>query len=129
MVKGTADLVSEMRDKKYISLLPAYERVSYIAEGPAKLVDGGVEVGGRILSSTRILIATGSRPHIPAIEGIETVEPLDSTGLLTLPKRPDSIMVLGGGYIGCELAQMASRLGVKVTLVTRSRLLSSHNSI
>ena len=43
--------------------------------------------------------------------------------MLTLPTRPESIMVLGGGYIGCEIAQMASRLGVKVTLVTRSRLL------
>uniref|UniRef100_UPI000B099154 dihydrolipoyl dehydrogenase family protein n=1 Tax=Leisingera sp. F5 TaxID=1813816 RepID=UPI000B099154 len=59
----------------------------------------------------------------PDIEGIAEVDVLDSTGLLTLPARPASIMVLGGGYIGCELAQMASRLGVKVTLVTRSRLL------
>ena len=123
VVKGTADLVEEMRQKKYIDLLPAYENATYIEEGPARLVEGGVAVGGRVISAPRVLIATGSRSHVPSIDGIEAVEVLDSWGLLTLPDRPESIMVLGGGYIGCELAQMASRLGVKVTLVTRSRLL------
>ncbi|OZB17774.1 MAG: mercury(II) reductase [Rhodobacterales bacterium 34-62-10] len=123
VVKGTADLVEEMRQKKYIDLLPAYENVTYIEEGAARLVDGGVAVGGRVISAPRVLVATGSRPHMPSIDGIEAVEVLDSWGLLTLPDRPESIMVLGGGYIGCELAQMASRLGVKVTLITRSRLL------
>ncbi|NNC60226.1 MAG: mercury(II) reductase [Erythrobacter sp.] len=123
VVKGTSDLVAEMRHKKYIDLLPAYENVTYIEEGPARLVEGGVAVAGRVISAPRVLIATGSRPHVPAIQGIDTVETLDSTGLLTLPDRPESIIMLGGGYIGCELAQMASRLGVKVTLVTRSRLL------
>jgi mercuric reductase len=123
VVKGTADLVEEMRHKKYIDLLPGYDNVSYIDEGAARLIEGGVAVGGRTLFAPRILIATGSRPHMPAIEGIETVDALDSTGLLTLPERPESILILGGGYVGCELAQMAARLGVKVTLVTRSRLL------
>jgi len=123
VVQGTTDLVGEMRQKKYIDLLPAYENVTYIEEGPARLVEGGVAVGGRVLSAPRILIATGSRPHMPDIEGIAGVDVLDSTGLLTLPARPESILVLGGGYIGCELAQMAARLGVTVTLVTRSRLL------
>ena len=123
VVAGTADLVDEMRHKKYIDLLPAYETVTYIEEGPARLIEGGIKVGERVMSAPRVLIATGSRPHMPAIDGIETVEPLDSTGLLTLPERPASLIILGGGYIGCELAQMAARLGVTVTLVTRSRLL------
>lgn len=122
-VKGTADLVDEMRQKKYIDLLPAYPGITYIEDGPARLIAGGIKIGEQVLSAPQMLIATGSRPQMPAIDGIETVEPLDSTGLLTLPERPESIIVLGGGYIGCELAQMAARLGVKVTLVTRSRLL------
>ena len=123
VVKGTADLVDEMRQKKYIDLLPSYENVTYIEEGAARLVEGGIEVGGRIIAAPKVLIATGSRPFLPEIDGIETVEALDSWDLLSLPDQPESILVLGGGYIGCELAQMASRLGVKVTLVTRSRLL------
>ncbi|QDI74383.1 mercury(II) reductase (plasmid) [Leisingera aquaemixtae] len=123
VVNGTTDLVVEMRQKKYLDLLPAYDNVTYIEEGAARLVEGGVQAGSRLLSAPRILIATGSRPQLPDIEGIAEVDVLDSTDLLTLPAPPESIMVLGGGYIGCELAQMASRLGVKVTLVTRSRLL------
>ena len=123
VVQGTADLVAEMRQKKYIDLLPAYDTITYIEEGPARLLEGGVAVGGRVIAAPRVLIATGARPQMPAIDGIDGVDVLDSTALLTLPARPESIIVLGGGYIGCELAQMASRLGVRVTLVTRSRLL------
>lgn len=128
LVAGTTDLVDEMREKKYISLLPQYEGVTYIEDGPAQLVAGGVQVGGRTLTAERIIVATGSHPHMPDILGIGSVEALDSTGLLTLPERPESVIVLGGGYIGAELAQMASRLGVKVTLVTRSRLLPGAES-
>ncbi len=123
LVNGTSDLVAEMRRKKYLDLLPQYEGVVYIEDGPARLTEDGVVAGERTLSAERIIIATGSRPRMPDIPGIETVDALDSTGLLTLPERPESLIVLGGGYIGAELAQMASRLGVEVTLVTRSRLL------
>lgn len=123
LVSGTAELVAAMRQKKYSDLLPQYETVDHIDEGPARLVEGGVEVGGRRMTAERIIVATGSRPHMPDISGLGAVDVLDSTGLLTLPERPDSVIVLGGGYIGAELAQMASRLGVRVTLVTRSRLL------
>ncbi len=123
LVDGTGALVDEMRQKKYIDLLPEYDNVDYIDDGPARLIDGGVEIGGRILRAGRVVVATGSHPHMPEIAGIDTIEPLDSTGLLTLPQHPESLIVLGGGYIGVELAQMASRLGVAVTLVTRSRLL------
>ena len=123
LVAGTAELVAGLRQKKYADLLPQYETIDYVEDGPARLVEGGIEVGGRTLTANRFIIATGSRPHLPDIPGIDAVDVLDSTGLLTLPQRPDSIIVLGGGYIGAELAQMASRLGVRVTLVTRSRLL------
>lgn len=123
VVRATTDLVDEMRAKKYTDLLPEYDGIDYIEDGPARLTGGGVVVAGREITANRIIIATGSRPHMPDITGIGNVDVLDSTALLTLPKRPDSLIVLGGGYIGAELAQMASRLGVKVTLVTRSRLL------
>ncbi|GAB5377859.1 MAG: hypothetical protein AcusKO_43210 [Acuticoccus sp.] len=69
------------------------------------------------------MIATGSRPAMPDVPGIEIVPVLDSTGALALDERSRSLIVMGGGYIGCELAQMFARFGVAVALVTRSRLL------
>jgi mercury(II) reductase len=115
-------LVSELRQAKYIDLLPAYNSIAY-REGPARLVDGGVEVGDAHISAGKIIIATGARPAVPLIPGIETVPYLTSTTALDLEVLPRSLLVIGGGYVGAELAQMFARAGVKVTLVCRSRLL------
>ncbi|MDG3576340.1 FAD-dependent oxidoreductase, partial [Rhizobium sp. YJ-22] len=92
-------------------------------EGPARLVDGGVQVAGQHIGSERIIITTGARPALPGIPGIADVSPLDSTTALALTELPRSMIVLGGGYIGVELAQTFARAGVEVTLVFRSRLL------
>jgi mercuric reductase len=115
-------LVSELRQAKYIDLLPAYNGIAY-REGPARLFDGGVEVDGVHIPAGKIIIATGARPAVPAIPGIEAVPYLTSTTALDLEKLPRSLLVIGGGYIGAELAQMFARAGVEVTLVCRSRLL------
>lgn len=115
-------LVSGLRQAKYVDLLPEYNNVTY-CEGAARLVDGGVETGGKLLKSDRIIVATGARPSIPAIPGIEGVDFLDSTSALALAKLPRSMIVVGGGYVGAELAQMFARAGVAVTLVFRSHLL------
>ena len=115
-------LVSELRQAKYVDLLPAYNGIAY-REGPARLVDGGVVVSGTRLPVGKVIIATGARPAVPAIPGIETVPYLTSTTALDLEELPRSLLVVGGGYIGAELAQMFARAGVKVTLVCRSRLL------
>ncbi|MCR5860611.1 bifunctional organomercurial lyase/mercury(II) reductase MerBA [Mesorhizobium sp. J428] len=115
-------LVSELRQAKYVDLLPAYNGIAY-RDGPARLVDGGVAVNGTHLPAGKIIIATGARPAVPAIPGIDTVPYLTSTTALDLEALPRSLLVIGGGYIGAELAQMFARAGVKVTLVCRSRLL------
>ena len=64
-----------------------------------------------------------SSPAVPAIPGIETVPYLTSTTALELEELPKSLLVIGGGYVGAELAQVFARAGVKLTLVCRSRLL------
>lgn len=115
-------LVSQLREAKYVSLLPAYSGIAY-REGPVRLVDGGAEANGAHIEAGRIIIATGARPAIPAIPGIETVPYLTSTTALDVEELPASLLVIGGGYIGAELAQMFARAGVRVTLVCRSRLL------
>jgi pyruvate/2-oxoglutarate dehydrogenase complex dihydrolipoamide dehydrogenase (E3) component len=70
-----------------------------------------------------VIIATGARPALPSIPGIADVEYLTSTTALELAELPKSMLVLGGGYVGAELAQLFARAGVRVTLVARSRLL------
>jgi mercury(II) reductase len=115
-------LVSELRQAKYADLLPAYNGITY-RDGPARIVDGGVEVNGARIAAGKIVIATGARPAVPAIPGIETVPYLTSTTALDLEELPRSLLVIGGGYIGAELAQMFARTGVEVTLVCRSHLL------
>ncbi len=115
-------LVSELRQAKYVELLPAYNGIAY-RDGPARLIEGVVEVNGARIPAGKIIIATGARPAVPAIPGIETERYLTSTTALDLEKLPCSLLVIGGGYIGAELAQLFARAGVKVTLVCRSRLL------
>ena len=115
-------LVSDLRQAKYSDLLPAYPSVTYM-EGRARLANGGLDVDGIALSAGKIIVATGASPAIPAIPGIEAVPILTSTTALELTRLPKSLLVIGGGYIGAELAQMFARAGVAVTFVCRSRLL------
>ncbi|MBN8936570.1 MAG: FAD-dependent oxidoreductase, partial [Rhizobiales bacterium] len=115
-------LVAGLRQAKYADLLPEYNNVAY-REGQARLVAGGVDVDGQRLTSERIIVATGARPALPLIPGIADVSPLDSTAALAMSQLPRSLIVLGGGYVGAELAQTFARAGVAVTLVFRSRLL------
>lgn len=79
-----------------------------------------VEVNGRVLATRNIVIATGARPAVPFIPGLEDVGYLTSDTIWDLRERPSRLLVLGGGPIGCELAQAFQRLGVQVTLVQRS---------
>lgn len=121
-VRQKDELVAGLRQAKYADLLPAYSGVAY-REGPARLIKGGVEAGGTRIAADKIIIATGARPASPAIPGFETVPYLTSTTALDLDELPRSLLVIGGGYIGAELAQMFARAGARVTLVCRSRLL------
>lgn len=115
-------LVAELRQAKYIDLLPAYNGIHY-REGAARLEGGGVQVDGASIAAGKIIVVTGARPAVPAIPGIEAVPYLTSTTALDLETLPRSLLIIGGGYIGAELAQMFARAGVKVTVVCRSRLL------
>jgi len=123
LVAGKDDLVATLRQKKYADLLPQYPGVSYIEDGPARLTETGVALPGREITATRVIVATGGRPSTPPIPGIEDVDTLDSTSLLEMEDLPDSLTFIGGGYIGAELALMMARMGARVTVLCRSRLL------
>ena len=79
-----------------------------------------VQVGEQQISTRHIVIATGARPWVPPIPGLEKMDYLTSDSIWTLDTLPDRLLVMGGGPIGCELAQAFSRLGSKVTIVNRS---------
>jgi mercuric reductase len=76
-----------------------------------------VQVNGSRLTADRILVATGSRTAVPPIEGIDEVGWIDHVSALELTELPPSLLVVGGGPVGLELAQIFSRFGSKVTLV------------
>lgn len=116
------ELVAGLRQAKYADLLPAYNGLAYV-EGPARLTGDGVTANGSLLRTGKVIITTGAAPAMPSIPGIEDVAALTSTSALALARLPASLLVIGGGYVGCELAQMFARAGVRVTIVFRSRLL------
>lgn len=87
-------------------------------QGRARLVSPWeLEVDGRRLSSRHIVLATGARPLVPKLPGLEQVPYLTSDSLWQLREPPRHLLVLGGGPIGCELAQSLALLGIPVTLV------------
>ncbi len=89
-----------------------------VIEGEARIASPyAVEVNGQTITTRNIVVATGARPFVPPIEGLDQVDYLTSDNLWALRDKPDSMVVLGGGPIGCELAQSFNRLGVKVTQV------------
>ena len=115
-------LVAGMREAKYAALLPEYEGIRYV-EGAARFTPDALIVGDAHFPAARVVIATGASPAVPPIPGIDAVPYLTSTTALALDRLPRSLLVIGGGVIGCELGQMFARFGVAVTIVCRSHLL------
>jgi pyruvate/2-oxoglutarate dehydrogenase complex dihydrolipoamide dehydrogenase (E3) component len=84
-----------------------------------------VEVGGERLRAGAVVVNVGARPAIPRIPGLAELPYLTNESAMRLRELPGHLLVLGGGYIGCELGQMFRRFGARVTLVdTHNRLLS-----
>ncbi|MFB6086159.1 MAG: NAD(P)/FAD-dependent oxidoreductase [Halodesulfurarchaeum sp.] len=79
--------------------------------------DRTIEVAGETYRGDRVLIATGSRPVVPPIEGLEAVPFLTSDDAIALSDQPGSLVIVGGGYIGAELGYFFERMGTAVTIV------------
>jgi dihydrolipoamide dehydrogenase len=106
-------------------------QLHYLQEWNCRLVRGEgtvarpgvVEVDGQELPYDRLVLATGSRPAIPPIDGLDTVEYWTNREATRTHKVPKSLVVMGGGPVGCELAQFFSRMGSQVTIVERGAAL------
>lgn len=91
-----------------------------VVQSKAEILDPWrVRVGGKVLTTRNLVIASGAGPRIPNLPGIDTVEITTSDTLWSLENFPKRLVVLGGGPIGCELAQSFARLGSQVTLIQR----------
>lgn len=122
LVRQKDALVREYREKKYQSILN--DRIT-VFDGPARFVSAqAISVNGRVIEAQRFLIATGTRPAVPAIDGLDAV-PYLTSDLLTageeqeLTEVPRSLVIVGGGYIALELGQMFRRFGTEVTILER----------
>jgi pyruvate/2-oxoglutarate dehydrogenase complex dihydrolipoamide dehydrogenase (E3) component len=92
-----------------------------VARGHARFVgERQVEVAGEVHGAEVIVINVGVRPVLPPIEGFGQVPWLDNATVMQLRELPSHLLVLGGGYIGCEFGQMFRRFGAPVTIVDRS---------
>jgi len=121
LIAGKREIVEGVRQDKYVDLARDYE--IELVEGDARFVDGpGLEVDGRRIEAAHYLVATGSEPHIPAIPGVRDSGYLTSTTAMELDQLPASMIVVGGGYVAMEQAQLFAHLGTTVTVLVRSQL-------
>ncbi len=79
--------------------------------------DYTIEVKGETIKGDKLFIASGSRPLIPPIKGLDRVDYLTNETLLQLKERPDSLIIIGGGYIAVEYGHFFAAMGTKVTII------------
>lgn len=116
LTAGKDDIVRGLQRHKYLDLAREYDWE--ILRGSARFIDGpSLEVDGRPVEAAHYLIATGSTPWTPPIDGLDDVDYLTSTTAMELTDPPDSLLIVGGNYVGLELGQLFAHLGSKVTIV------------
>lgn len=126
LIAQKRELIERLRATKYADVLAAYPEIEYL-EGEARFTAARtIEVtpvrgdGSRTLRPDRVVVATGARPWVPALPGLENLPPArvwTNEEALEADIIPGRLVVAGAGPVGVELAQMFARLGSRVTLV------------
>ncbi len=117
VIEDELKIVEGFREEKYEKVLANLEHVTYI-EGHASFSgDKEVEVNNEKLTAEKFIIATGSTANVPDIEGIHEVGYITHIEALSMKKQPESMVVVGGGPVGLELAQAYARFGTKITIL------------
>lgn len=107
-------LVEWMKDSENVTLIREWGKFT----GSKTIRAGEQEITGR-----HIYINTGTKPVAPPIEGLDSVQWVDSAGLLNVETLPSHLIIIGGGYIGCEFSQIFRRFGSKITIIQRGEQL------
>ncbi len=131
LIRQKDDLISDYRDERYMGRLDESENIEIVRGRVAFVDEDAVEVGGRRIEGEKFLVALGSTPVAPEIEGLDEV-PYMTSDLLTseenmeLTELSESLIIVGGGYVALELGQMFSRFGSRVTILERSDQVLKH---
>src|SRR5579863_495973 len=98
-----------------------------VIRGQAKFIgQHAMRIGEADYEAEQIFLNVGARPAVPNMPGVDSVPFLTSTSILALDELPDHLVVVGGGYVGLEFAQIFRRFGSKVTIVEKAARLASH---
>ncbi|MFK5982269.1 MAG: mercury(II) reductase [Flavobacteriaceae bacterium] len=118
IIKDKKALVAALQQQKYMDVVSDFENLTML-KGWAEFVDNKTILidGKDTYTATNIVIATGATTNIPNIEGLNEVGYLTNVSLFDLEEKPESLTIMGAGYIGLEIAQAYSRLGVKVRII------------
>jgi mycothione reductase len=116
------ETVKKSHDHMKESVKKAEEFAYY--DGEANFTgDYTLEVKGQTIKGKTIFIVSGARPRIPPIKGVESIEYLTNESALQLTERPESMIIIGGGYIAAEFAHFFEAMGTRVTIVQRNKRL------
>ncbi len=124
-MKEKVSLLNSLRQKNYQDVLNSFRHVTWIEGRGIFESEHIIRVGNRLLEGDKILIATGCSSKIPPIEGLNDAGYITNKDALSLPKQPSTLVILGGGPLGLEFAQIFSRMGTKVTLLTHGQRILS----
>lgn len=117
VVQQKDELVTALHQGKYVDVAAVYPTIT-ILKGDATLLGGRrVRVNGTVYEPEKIVVATGSSPWAPPIPGLHEAGFLNSEQALSLEALPSSLIIIGGGSIGLELAQLFTRFGVQVMVL------------
>ncbi len=118
VIKDKKQLVATLQQKKYMDVVSDFEGLTMVS-GWAEFVDNKtIRVDGKeTYSASKFLIATGASNNIPNIEGLNDIDYLINISLFDLEEKPESLTIMGAGYIGCEIAMAYNRLGVRVRII------------
>ncbi len=132
LIRQKDEIIEGYRDKKYHSIVTDSDRIR-VFKGTARFTgQNEIAVDGHRLSAARFLVATGTSPAAPDIPGLSETPYLTSDLLTTkedleLTVLPESLIIIGAGYVALELGQMFARFGTQVTILERgNRILQSY---
>lgn len=118
IIKDKKKLVATLQEKKYMDVVSDFQYLTMI-KGWAEFLDNKTIIvdGKKKYTALKFIIATGATTNIPNIEGLNGIGYLTNATLFDIEEKPESITIMGAGYIGLEIAMAYNRLGVKVRII------------